>query len=36
MNSEGLDETSQPQTVGVARCKEELGGIVKSYYSEAA
>ena len=36
INNEVLDEAFQPQTVGVVRCKEELGGIVKSYYREAA
>jgi putative transposase len=36
MNNEVLDETFEPQTVGPIRCKHELGGIIKSYYREAA
>ena len=31
-----LDETFVPQTEGRVRCKTELGGILKSYYREAA
>ena len=31
-----LDETFVPRTEGVVRCKSELGGILKSYYREAA
>ncbi len=31
-----LDETFVPQTEGVIRCKSEFGGILKSYYREAA
>ena len=30
-----VDETFEPQMVGPVRCKENLGGIVKSYYREA-
>ena len=36
MNNEVLDETFRPEIEGVVRCKEELGGIIKSYYREAA
>jgi hypothetical protein len=35
MNNEMLDENFEPQTVGEVRCKEELGGIIKSYCREA-
>jgi putative transposase len=31
-----LDETFVPQSQGSVRCKSELGGILKSYYREAA
>jgi len=36
MNNEVLDETFQPQAHGTARCKQLLGGIIKSYYRQAA
>ena len=36
MKNEVLDETFQPQLHGTVRCKEQLGGIIKSYYREAA
>lgn len=35
MNNEVLDETFRPQLHGTVRCK-QLGGIIKSYYREAA
>lgn len=31
-----LDEYFEPQTTGLVKCKKELGGIIKSYYREAA
>lgn len=31
-----LDETFVPKTEGVARSKEELGGVIRSYYREAS
>ena len=31
-----LDENLVPQTKGPIRCKTELGGILKSYYHQAA
>ena len=36
IDNEILDENFEPRTVGQVRCKEELGGIIKSYYREAA
>ena len=36
MNNEVLDETFAPQYHGPVRCKQELGGIIKSYYRQAA
>jgi putative transposase len=36
MENKVLDETFEPRTVGPVRCKQELGGIIKSYYREAA
>ena len=36
MKNEVLDETFRPQEHGVVRCKSQLGGIIKSYYREAA
>lgn len=36
MNNEVLDETFRPQLHGTVRCKQQLGGIIKSYYREAA
>ena len=36
MNNNVLDERFQSQTHGVVRCKSQLGGIIKSYYREAA
>ena len=36
MNTEVLAETFKPQTHGVVCCKHELGGIIKSYYHQAA
>jgi len=36
MNNEVLHETCRPQTQGIVRCKQELGGIIKSYYRDAA
>ena len=36
MNNEVLDEAFRPQEHGVVRCKQELGGIIKSYYRKAA
>jgi putative transposase len=31
-----LDQTFVPETEGIVRCKTELGGILKSYYRDAA
>jgi len=31
-----LDETFKPQLEGRVRCKQQLGGIIKSYYRDAA
>jgi len=36
MNNDVLDKTFQPQSHGTVRCKQQLGGIIKSYYREAA
>ena len=36
MNNEVLDKTFVPQSEGVVRCRQELGGLIKSYYREAA
>jgi|GEM_PF-1424341 len=36
MKNEVLDETFSPQTEGVVRYRQQLGGILKSYYREAA
>ena len=36
MKNEVLDKTFVPQTEGVVRCRQQLGGIIKSYYREAA
>ena len=36
MNNDVLDETFRPQAHGIVRCKQQLGGIIKSYYREAA
>jgi len=36
MKNEVLDETFVPQTEGIVRCRQQLGGIVKSYYRKAA
>jgi putative transposase len=36
MTNDVLDETFQPQPHGTVRCKQQLGGIIKSYYREAA
>jgi len=36
MNNEVLDRTFEPQPYGAVRCKQRLGGIIKSYYREAA
>ena len=36
MTNDVLDETFQPQLRGTVRCKQGLGGIIKSYYREAA
>lgn len=36
MNNEVLDETFEPQSHGKVRCKQQLGGLIKSYYREAA
>jgi putative transposase len=36
MNNEVLDKTFVPQAEGVVRCRQQLGGIIKSYYREAA
>jgi hypothetical protein len=31
-----LDKDFQTQNEGVVRCKQQLGGLIKSYYREAA
>jgi putative transposase len=36
MKNEVLDKTFVPQTEGVVRCRQQLGGIIKSYFREAA
>ena len=36
MNNEVLDPTFRPQCYGTIRCKQQLGGLIKSYYPEAA
>ena len=36
MNNEVLDRTFRPQSYGTIRCKQQLGGLIKSYYREAA
>ncbi len=36
MNNEVPDETFEPRHREPVRCKQELGGIIKSYYREAA
>jgi putative transposase len=36
MKNEVLDKTFVPQSHGVVRCRQQLGGLIKSYYREAA
>jgi putative transposase len=36
MNNEVFDKTFTPHVDGIVRCKQQLGGIIKSYYREAA
>ena len=36
MDNEVLDKTFRPQFTGRVRCKQQLGGIIKSYYRDAA
>ncbi len=36
MNNEVLDRTFQPKSYGTVRCKQQLGGLIKSYYRDAA
>jgi len=36
MTNDVLDEAFQPQPHGTVRCKQQLGGLIKSYYREAA
>jgi len=36
MHNEVLDKTFRPQLHGAVRCKQQLGGIIKSYYRQAA
>lgn len=36
MKNEVLDETFQLQLHGTVRCRQQLGGLLKSYYREAA
>ena len=36
MNNEVLDKEFKPQIEGAVRCKQQLGGIIRSYYREAA
>ena len=35
-NNEVLDESFKVQTIGEVRCRHQLGGVIKSYYREAA
>jgi len=35
-NNDVLDKNFKVQTIGPIRCKQELGGIIKSYFREAA
>ena len=36
MNNEVLDRKFRPQSHGTIRCKHQLGGLIKSYYRDAA
>jgi len=36
MENDVLDRSFRPSTRGSIRCKQELGGLIKSYYREAA
>ena len=36
MKNEVPDKTFVPQPNGVVRCRQQLGGLIKSYYREAA
>jgi len=36
MNNEVLNKKFKPQLESAVRCKQQLGGIIKSYYREAA
>jgi len=36
MKNEVLEKTFIPQSEGVVRCRQQLGGLIKSYYREAA
>ena len=36
MNNEVLDRTFQQRHHGTIRCKQQLGGLIKSYYRDAA
>jgi hypothetical protein len=36
MKNEVLDKTFVPQSDGAVRCKQQLGGLIKSYYRDAA
>lgn len=36
MNNHVLDPSFKPQSEGIVRCQEQLGGLIKSYYRQAA
>ena len=36
IDNEVLDKSFRPQTQGTIRCKQQLGGIITSYYRDAA
>jgi putative transposase len=36
LDNQVLDEQFKPQRDGPVRCREQLGGLIKSYYREAA
>ena len=36
MTNDALDETFHPQSHGTVKCKQQLGGIIKSYCRDAA
>jgi hypothetical protein len=36
MSNEVVDKESSPQSEGIARCKQQLGGTMKSYQRDTA